>query len=175
MKTKLAKLGAVLMLALLVLCLPAFALATNSANHHSQGLSLALGITVAVLGAGMVFGTVALTYLTPNVNGGPTLGGTVPPTATQAANFSTLAVQASTADGDTSIAIVHNWGLSTADLAAGYPVTIWTLDTAGTAVPVLTGFKAGSAANTLTITKASAAGSGGTILFTLARPHTIVR
>lgn len=152
--------------------------ATDQWGHRpaeSKVLKWALPILV-LLGIGA---TVSLTYLTPSLGPGVspsiTLGGTVPPTAAQAANINVLVVEASTADGDTSIALVHNWGLSAADLAAGYPLASAMLDTSGTATPVLTGRVTGSAANTLTITKASAAGSGGTIVFHLQRPHTIVR
>lgn len=186
MKYTIGKVGAALLVAL-ILCLTMSAYALDTPNSHqivaTANQAPVHGPTMKwIIGAGFALigfaGTVVLTYLSPNLSpGGPTiaLGGTVPPTANQAANINTLGVLASTADSDTSIAIVHNWGLSTADLAAGYPIIDARLDTAGTAAPVLTNFYTGSAANTLTVTKASAAGSGGTIVFKLQRPSTLIR
>jgi hypothetical protein len=117
-----------------------------------------------------------VTYLTPATVGGPTLGGTFPPTAAESAVQQLNALVADVSgilESDTTITVVHNWGLSTAELAAGYPlVSAILLSTGGTVQPILTYSKA---ANTLTVTKNAAAGNGGTIEFQLLRPHTIIR
>ena len=117
--------------------------------------------------------SVVLTYLTPAVIGGPTLGGTVPPTAKEAQYLNELSVKAWAQDSDTSIVVVHNWGLSTEEIAAGFPLVNVRLLTAGTDVPLFTAWS--SAADAVTITKANAAGSGGTVILDLLRPHTIIR
>ncbi len=157
------KVGAALVVALLLLA-PASALTPVHAHLMRwiiTGLSLAFSI-----------GTVVLTYNTPSTIGGPTLGGTFPPTAIQAQYLNYLTVQISAADSDVSIALVHNWGLSAAQIAAGQPEVHIQPITAGTAAPAFTGFYVGSAANTFTLFKASAAGSGATYLATILRPNT---
>lgn len=184
-----SKVGAVLAIALLLCISPASALQTSTPSavtithgqieiEHPGSLKwMLLGIATLGLGLGA---TVALTYETPSLgptSGAPTitLGSTVPPTAVQASYINFLSVLVSAADADTSIVIVHNWGLSAADLTAGCPYIDVKVDVAGTATPTLSNFYTGSAANTLTITKANAAGSGGTYIVKLLKPNTMIR
>lgn len=185
--TTLSKVGAALLVALLLCLTPASALAAMSplpdshitiapVSHHSPSGAGALKFVIGALSLALAVGaTVTLTYNTPAQNApiALTLGGTVPPSAAQSQYINILSVQASVADGDLSIVLVHNWSLTTAQIAAGFPLVRVDLITAGTAVPTLTGWYTGSAANTFTITKASAAGSGATYLVTLQRPNTM--
>jgi len=183
--TKIQKFGAALMVVLLLCLTPAAALASMSPlpDSHQSIAPLhrtpssggdALKYILEALAIGIA--TVTLTYNTPAQNAPIllTLGGTVPPTAAQSQYINILTVQAGVTDGDISIVLVHNWSLTPAQIAAGFPLVDTKLITAGTALPILAGYYTGSAANTFTLTKASAAGSGATYLITLQRPNTMV-
>jgi len=187
MTTNIQTFGAALLVVVLLCLTPAAALASMSPlplpdSHQSiapshRSPSQGGDVLKYVLGAlALAVATVTLTYNTPAQNApiALTLGGTVPPTAAQAQYINILTVQVNAADGDLSIAIVHNWSLTTAQIAAGFPmVDTRLITTGGTALPILSGYYTGSAANTFTLTKASAAGSGGTYLVTLQRPNTM--
>lgn len=177
----LSKVGAALLIVLLLCLSPASALASIDTHHlvtitrtdhaqpaHSNVWKVVIGL-LALGMAGMV-----ITYLTPAEIGGPTLGGTFAPTATQALQFNYLVASvAGILESDTTVTLVHNWGLSTAELAAGCPFISAILSTTGgTVQPIYT---YSSAANTLTVTKNAAAGNGGTTVFQMLRPHTIMR
>ena len=116
---------------------------------------------------------VTLNYL----NGG---AGTIAPTAAQAAHINSLAVQVkASADADTTATIVHNWGLTAAQLAALQPWVLITPLAAAQAAALLSGWAAAwTDGNTITLTKATTASSGNTayqIVVTLLKPHTIIQ
>lgn len=116
---------------------------------------------------------VVLTYLTMPVNGAPTLGGTIPPTAAQNQFLNIECVQAAFLDADTTISLVHNWGLSAAQQAVGYPITRATCTAnGGTVLPI---FSYAFGANTVTVTKNTAAGTASTFIFQLERPHSLIQ
>jgi hypothetical protein len=100
-------------LPLLLLCVTAFAIAIAGALqhyhlHHSAGTLLlsALGL--------LLFGANTVTYETP-------VTGVTAPTATQSRTHQTVSAIITGDGAATTFTLTHNWGLSTADLAAGYP------------------------------------------------------
>jgi hypothetical protein len=106
-----------------------------------------------------------LNYLFPG-------SGTVAATAAQAATYSIQTVQVTFADGDTTATIVDNWALDTAALNRGLPIVTMEPQASLTTFGGLTFTKT---TNSVVIGKASTAGgSGGTVQFTLNRPHSIL-
>jgi hypothetical protein len=106
-----------------------------------------------------------LTYLYPG-------SGTTPATAAQAAGASVQVAAVQFADADTTVTIVHNWAFDTAALARSEPFVLEEQITGGTPAPLLIETKA---TNQIVFTKQStAAGSGGTIVFSMQRPHSIL-
>jgi len=106
-----------------------------------------------------------LNYLYPG-------SGTVAATAAQAAVASIQTVQVIFADGDTTATIVDNWAFDTAALNRGLPIV--TMEPQAT-LTAFGGFTYVKSTNSLVVNKAStAAGSGGTVQFTLNRPHSIL-
>lgn len=104
----------------------------------------------------------------------PLAGGTVPPTAAQS-NYLVMG-QMNWADSDTQAVITHNFGLTAAEITAGFPIVTLDIDSTNTG----TGLQAGTiavsaAANTVTLTKVSAAGTGGTWRFALQKVQSITR
>lgn len=99
-------------------------------------------------------------------------GGTTPPTAGQVASL--VSGLGTWLDADLTMIMTHNFGLSTVELTAQFPIVSRQTDpsNAGTINPVVTVTKA---TNSVTLTKASAAGSGGTFQFFIERPNTMVR
>ena len=100
------------------------------------------------------------------------VAGASAPTAAKAARFNLLTATVNMADGDTTATITHNWRLSTAKLAKLFPLVTVYAAVAGTAAAILSVALTDSL--TVTLTKVSAAGSGGTFVVILQRPHTIV-
>ncbi len=101
--------------------------------------------------------------------------GVTPPTALQAAD-KVVAVVTATVNGDLLATIVHNMGISTADLAAGFPeVLIEPMLPAGwTSTPhVLAG---GKDATDVAVTMANAGGNANDqFRVTISHPHSIGR
>ena len=118
----------------------------------------------AVLGLGLALaGTVTYAY--------PVVGSTAP-TATQDAGGSALTARIVMADGDTTQAVVHNWNLTTAQLAALFPFCSLRLEATGTGPgAVLINITDSS---TVTVTKASAVGSSFTGVLVIQRPHSVI-
>lgn len=109
---------------------------------------------------------VTITYKHP-------VSGTTAPTLAEALAANSLVAELVAADADTTAAIVHNWKLSTAELNKYFPLVGYYVSGAGTANPIVS--FALSDSSTVTMTKVSAAGSGGTYVVVLSRPHTLVR
>jgi len=105
------------------------------------------------------------------------VAGTVPPTSVQSAAVNMINAAVNFADADTTFTVTHNLGMSTADIASGFPTII--LDQLTGGVSTTTGppiYTVTSTPNTTTITKSTAATlSGGTVLAAIARPHSIFR
>lgn len=115
--------------------------------------------------AGLVFGTVTVTYQVP-------VAGVTPPTANQAKNTVRGTVQA-TANGDTTATITHNFGLTTAQLAAARPeITLVPLDITFYASQWIV---SAYAANSITLTKINSAGALATpqLGFILRKPSSL--
>ncbi len=103
----------------------------------------------------------------------PVAGGTVPPTVAQAAAVAMVVAQVSMADTDTTTLVTHDFGMSLADGTFMFPLVIAYIQTAGTALPILSVQLTNTLA--ITVTKNNAAGTGGTYLVTILRPHSIIR
>lgn len=112
-----------------------------------------------------VLGTVTVTYAYP-------VSGTTPPTSAQAVNSNLLTATVNAADGDTTWTITHNWGLSAAQLANLWPLVHVYVQVSGTAGPLITAALTNS--NVVTFGKSSSAGTGGTYVVELQRPHSLI-
>ena len=125
-------------------------------------------IVMGAFGAGL-FGTIVVpTFLVPNT-------GTFAPTAAQVSvsTLNSITVQAVFADADTVATITHNLNISLADLAKGYPRITGYMVGAGT-FPVLLNYV--PTVNSITVNKPStAAGSAGTWVIIIDRPHSFIR
>lgn len=122
-----------------------------------------------VAGGTLLFGTIVVpTFLVPAT-------GTFAPTAAQVSisTLNTVVCQMVFADADTVATITHNLNISTADLAKGYPRITAYLTGAGT-FPTLLSFT--QTINSITVAKPStAAGSAGTWIAIIDRPHSFIR
>jgi hypothetical protein len=166
MKTK-RKIGAVLIAILALALLPA---AVFASPHHVLPAIVALGMGIA--------GTVTVTYSSFAVDqpspqvGTAYTGGTTAPSAIQAGQVNRLNALVGFTDGDTSITLTHNWGLSAAAQAANEPdiiVTDYALGSSGTTPAGMTWARN---TNTVVGSKGTAAGSGRTLCVTLRLPAT---
>ncbi len=105
------------------------------------------------------------------------VAGVTPPTAAQAKDLVVASVVAS-ADGDTVATITHNFGLTAAQLAAGFPLVSMTLGPLGQALAASSGWSFTSAsANAAVFTKLATVGSGSAtaqLIVALQRPHSII-
>jgi hypothetical protein len=98
--------------------------------------------------------------------------GTVAPTTAQAAIQNVLTCTVQFGDTDTTATITHNWGLSTTQNTALFPlVSIALSSTPTTAIPITLGVLG---TNTVTVLKASAGGSAGTVTVNLMKPHSLL-
>ena len=123
------------------------------ASHASAVLSAIAAVSLGLAGT--------VTYKTPT---------TSQPTAAQMQKLSKLTCSVALADGAASQAIVHNWGLTSPELADLYPIVNYYATTAGTGWPgVSFSFPDG---NTVVLNKNTNAGSGATWTVVLDRPHT---
>lgn len=127
------------------------------------------GAVMALTFLGPVFGAVTVTYEHP-------VTGVVAPTAVQAKQ-TVVANVIATADADTTAVIVHNMGVSAADLLAGFPHVILQpllQVVAGLSLWAITG----RTADNITLTKSTAVGSGNAgaqLRVAVLEPHTIGR
>lgn len=115
-----------------------------------------------------LFGVVTVTYLKPAT-------GTVAPTAAQVSpsTLNTVVAQLVCADADTTATITHNLNILIADQNLGFPRITAYLNGAGT-FPVSLAFTQGT--NSITVAKPStAAGSAGTWVVIIDRPHSFIR
>lgn len=184
------RLGAVLALCLCLVIassMPAYATQDRTASHNDgvlvsvvapdsstspspspSGGVVGKHLRWLVLGlAGMIAGAVTVTYAYP-------VAGTVAPTVAQAAaeNMLTATVVIG-ADTDTTTLVTHNWQLTTAQLANNWPVVIGpTPNVIGTAQCTIAVVLTNSVA--ITLNKGNVAGSAGTYIVTLLRPHSII-
>ncbi len=101
------------------------------------------------------------------------VGSLIPPTANQAA-CSLVKAQAGFLDADTTITITHNFGMTAAELAAGFPIIIAAGVNAGTEAAISFDVSWANSVSVI-LTKGNAAGTGGTWDFTLLRPHSLIR
>lgn len=149
---------AFMMAVFLCLLVAVGAYALTSPAHGAQ--ILALGVSAGSL----LVGLNTVTYEWP-------VAGVTAPTASQAKKHSTL-VATITGDGTaTSFVIVHNWALTAAELAAGFPtVSADHLLAAGYTAALLTGARA-----TNQVTFANTAFTGAGLRITLARPFSMVK
>ena len=109
-----------------------------------------------------------VTYLYPAT-------GITPPTAAQMLLQNLLTVQVNSLDADTTGVITHNWGLSAAETAFYRPLIIPKAVVLETAGQLLTWVLPAANANQLSFNKTGAVGSGGTYIFDILRPHTLIQ
>jgi hypothetical protein len=136
-------------------------------------LSIASAFMLAMCGAPLVFGTATISYASFQDGSGPHggyTGGTTAPTQGQSYTVNAVVAKVTMGDTDVSAAIVHNLGLSTAQLAALQPYI--TINTDGASVntvsPILKFTRTDG--NTVTMAKDSNTGNGGTYIVTVRRP-----
>ena len=107
----------------------------------------------------------AVTYAYP-------VAGATAPTAAQDALQVSVTARVVMADGDTSQDVVHNWNLTTGQLAALFPFVCLRLEAVGASfVPILVNIKDSS---TVTVSKAGSVGSAFTAVIVILRPHSIL-
>jgi hypothetical protein len=115
---------------------------------------------------------VTVTYTHP-------VAGITAPTALQSSNAqSVIADVIATADGDTTAVVTHNFGLTAAELASGFPNVIMTPVLSQALAALSSWTNTANAANTSTFTKLATAGSGNAanqLHVTVQRPHSIIR
>ena len=109
-----------------------------------------------------------VTYLYPAT-------GTTPPTAAQMLLQTLLTVQVNFLDADTLGVLTHNWGLSAAETGFYRPIIVPVATVRETAGDYITWSLPASSANALTFNKTSGSGSGGTYIFDILRPHTLIQ
>ncbi len=151
----------VLVIALVLLIVPAMIVGAHYWQHYT--LSQALNV-VSIVALGLA-GVVTVTYERP-------VQGTTAPTAAQSANCNMVTAQVFMDQTDTTAVVVHNFGISTTDLAQLFPVPVVYYRNANTA-PVVVSIDI-SNTNQITITKVSANGSQGTFNVIILRPNTII-
>jgi hypothetical protein len=117
------------------------------------------------------------------------VSGTTPPSAAKmnqpGGSNNLLIATLNMLDADTTVALVHNFGLSTSvgstnagisEQAAGFPLLSWFLTTGETANPFLTFVPTpGNVANSLNVGKTAGSGSGFTAVVQLLRPHSLIQ
>ena len=113
-----------------------------------------------------------VTYLYPAT-------GTTPPTAAQMLLQTLLKVQVNFLDADTLGVLTHYWGLSAAETGFYRPIIVPVATVRETAGDYITwslpASLPASSANALTFNKTSGSGSGGTYIFDILRPHTLIQ
>ncbi len=141
-----------------VMCL-AVAIAFVTGATHGHGV-----VVTALLSLVGLFGVNTVTYEAP-------VAGTTAPTAAQARTHQSLQCTVNGDNSATTIVVTHNWGLSAADLAAGYPFvdTEILLASGNTAAALVTT----KAANSVTLTVTAFTGVG--LRIRLQRPFTQIR
>jgi hypothetical protein len=146
----------------------AAAVAFVAFQQHVSSREVVFALSVlSVLG-----GVPVVTYAYPVI-------GTVAPTAAQAANATMLTATVFLDTSDTTTTVTHNWGISQANQNSLFPTIILTRsDATGTVSGLVTATIPASSttpANSITINKVSTgAGTGGTHVVTLLRPHTLL-
>ena len=96
------------------------------------------------------------------------VAGTTAPTVAQALLTNLITASVAMADADTTATVVHQFGLSAAQLAAGFPIVTFNFSTAGT---LAVNYSVTVGATNVVIAKASTAtGSGSTLEVSVMRP-----
>ncbi len=108
----------------------------------------------------------------------PVAGGVTPPTALQALVSMVSALVTATADGDIAATITHNFAISVADLAFGWPIVIveMMLPAGWLSTPHV--LEAGKTTNAVAVTMSAAGSSGDAnpqFRVTVQRPHSLVK
>ena len=154
------KLGA-LLAALFLAVVPACALTVGSHGAWTFTIGSLLGLA----------GVVTVTYGWP-------VQGTTPPTAAQASQCNIQTAKVFMDVGDTQAVFTHNWGQNNGALAASFPTYLFPIVMARLDVAPAVSFVTAltfDISNTNIVTINKLAGSAGTFVVTLFRPHTIIR
>ena len=154
--------------AILGAALLALAILVPAAAFHLLSLH-----ALAMIGCGIA-GTATVTWASfqdgSGYHGGYT-GGTTAPTAAQAYTVNSQVIQVLFGDADTTAAVTHNFGVTSAQLAAFQPYVSFvagTLTTPSTGTLAVLTF-GWTSANVLTVSKTSNTGTGGTYVVTVQR------
>jgi len=91
------------------------------------------------------------------------------PTSAQAVSCNTQINRCIFADGDTTLTLTHNWGLTAAQLAQFLPIISYYAQNSGVSANTLSFALTDS--NTVTVTRAATTGGGGTFVVSLYRPY----
>ena len=142
-----------------------------------------MGLCAIVMGAVLIYhspashalafkilGTFAVLAGTASVVQTFPIAGTFP-TSAQAVSCNTQINRCVFADGDTTLALTHNWGLTATQLAQFLPLITWYIQNPGVTAPVVSFALTDS--NTVTMAKVGTTGSGGTFVVTLQRPQSM--
>ena len=159
------------LIALIVTVMPALALTSAAAPNHHVGDAVFWAWVAS--GALLAVGTVTVTYRFQPQGTTTPVNSTTAPTAIQALGFNALAaVVEFSVTGDTTAAVIHNWGLGANAPTLFQPwVDLWQT-TAGTGIPQMQVDVSNT--NQVLLTKAAANGTAGSWVVVLNRPHSIV-
>ena len=168
--------GAVLLVALLALAMPALAF-----HHHRRMLREAWRRPLRAIFEGLFFGLVyseagyTVNYCWPGgVGAGQT---TTAPTAAQASQVTLMTAAVAMGDAETFALFTHNWGLPASFPSFLFPVITYRQGDIGTGPSTQLGNLTFNISNTnvITINKLAGVGNGGTFIITLMKPHSIIR
>lgn len=163
--------GAVLLLALLALALPALAF-----KQHRSFIKQEWRRPLRALFAELAFGDAGytVTYCWP---GGASGQSTTAPTAIQASQVNLQTALVAMGDSETFALFTHNWGLPASFPTFLFPLIHYHQADIGVGPSTQLGNLTFNISNTnvITINKLAAVGSGGTFVVTLMRPHTLIK
>jgi len=167
------KLGAVLILALLALALPALAHSQHwsaiCAFYRRAGWAARSWRDLAISECGYT-----VTYCWP---GGASGQSTTAPTQIQASAVSLQTAAVAIGDAETFAYFTHNWGLGASFPSFLFPLITYRQSDIGTGPSTALAALTFNIANTnvVIINKVAGVGNGGTFIVTLMRPHSLVR
>lgn len=167
--------GAVLMLALLALALPALAFKQHWVVIREYYRRPLRAVLAGMFGE-LVFSEAGytVTYCWP---GGASGQSTTAPTAYQASQVNMMTAAVAIGDAETFALFTHNWGLPASFPSFLFPVITYRQGDIGTGPSTQLGNLTFNISNTnvITINKLAGVGNGGTFIVTLLKPTSLIR